>query len=242
MATVKDTSGAAALADSAAQDPKVRELDAATTAILADAERFVITTASQYDASGEVLKSIKGRQRELEELRRSMTRPIDDARSRIMALFKPAGDRLLKAETVLKGAMVRFRNDQERKRREAEAAARAEADREAAALRRRADTAERRGNEDKAEELRDRADSVPVPIVTVQQPEVLGVSIRTTWTAEITDLLALVKACADGSQPLTQLLPNMPVLRAQAKALKGELRIPGVRAVAEEGIAARAER
>jgi hypothetical protein len=241
MATVRDTTPAAAIVELAQADPKVHELDSATAAILARATDFSITSVDQYDTSGEVLKSIKAKQRELNDLRLSLTRPLDDAKGRIMALFKPAGDRLSKAETLIKGAMLTFQRGQEERRRIAEAEARAEAERERLKLQRQADAARKKGNEDKAEDLEDRAASVPVPIVTVEKPSVSGVATRTTWRAEVVDMLELVKACAEGRQPLSLLEPNMVILNAQARALKRELTIPGVRAVAEEGIAARAE-
>lgn len=242
MAKVSDTAAAATLVEAAQADPAVHELDAATEAILASATDFTIATVEEYEASAGGLKAIKAKQRELNDLRLTLTRPLDDAKGRIMALFKPAGDRLARAETLIKAGMLAFSREEERRRQEAEAEARAAAEREAAALRRQAETARRRGNEDKAEDLEDRAASVPVPIVTAAKPNVSGVATRTTWRAEVADLRELVQACADGRQPLSLLEPNMSILNAQARALKRELAIPGVRAVPEEGIAARAER
>lgn len=238
----QDTAVAATLVELAQADPAVHELDQATEAILASATDFTIATVEEYEASASGLKAIKAKQREMNDLRLTLTRPLDDAKGRIMGLFKPAGDRLARAETLIKDGMLAFTREQERTRREAEAEARAAAEREAAALLRRAEAARKRGKEDKAEELEDRAASVPVPIVTAAKPNVSGVATRTTWRAEVADLRELVQACADGRQPLSLIEPNMVVINAQARALKHELRIPGVRAVPEEGIAARADR
>lgn len=63
-------------------------------------------------------------------------------------------------------------------------------------------------------------------------PKVAGISYRENWNADVTDLLALVKAVADGKAPLAYLQANTVALGAAARSLKTELnRIPGVRAV-----------
>ncbi len=235
-----DAPTAAQLAEAAAADPKLAQLDDAAIAILTTAEAFTITTLEQYSASGDVLKRIKAQQRELTDLRMSLTRPLDDAKSRTMALFKPAGDRLARAEQTIKGAMLNFSREQERKRAASEAEARELAEKERQRLQRLAEAARERGADEKAETFEERAASVPVPIVAAEKPAVAGVATRTTWHAEVVDKLELVKAVADGRAPLSALEPNMVLLNQQARSLKGELAIPGVRAVADEGIAARA--
>lgn len=72
-----------------------------------------------------------------------------------------------------------------------------------------------------------------VPPVEVQAPKAAGVSFRDNWTAEVTDLLALVGAVAGRQQPITLLLPNTTALNQLARALKGAMNVPGVRAVNE---------
>lgn len=59
------------------------------------------------------------------------------------------------------------------------------------------------------------------------------------WHAEVVDLLALAAAVAEGTVPASFLTPNMPDLNAAARLHKQALSIPGVRAVSDEGIAAR---
>jgi dsDNA-specific endonuclease/ATPase MutS2 len=135
--------------------------------------------------------------------------------------------------------MIGFTQEQERLRQEAERVAREAAEKEAERLRRRAEKARDKGQDDKATDLEEQAEEVPVPIVPSQVPTAHGVAFRTTWRAEVHDLKALVTACAKGQAPLALLEPNMPVLNTQARSLKKELNIPGVRAVSDEGVAAR---
>src|SRR3989304_3143318 len=103
------------------------------------------TAKDQYVGSAALLKQIKKRASDLDDLRKSLTRPLDEAKTRIMDLFRPAGDRLAPAEQTLKNAMIVFTREQERLRREAEQAAREAADREAERLMKQADKARAKG-------------------------------------------------------------------------------------------------
>jgi len=72
---------------------------------------------------------------------------------------------------------------------------------------------------------------VPVftpPVRQVEKAE--GLSFRDNWKAEVTDLLALVQAVADGKASLNCLEPNMVTLNGLARALKAQMRVPGVEA------------
>lgn len=92
----------------------------------------------------------------------------------------------------------------------------------------------------KIEKERDPADTSPP--LTVTLPKLTapsGLARRSTWKAEITSLQDLVLAVAEGRAPLAYLLPNEQALNLQARALKGEMQIPGVRAVEETSYATR---
>lgn len=102
----------------------------------------------------------------------------------------------------------------------------------------RAATLERLGRTDEAERALARPSVAPV--VAVEKPASNGVSIRTVWSAEIYDLPSLIRwAAEDPDTRGCYLLPNGPVLNAQARALKGSMNppegkkgpFPGVRAV-----------
>lgn len=79
-------------------------------------------------------------------------------------------------------------------------------------------------------------------VPTVAGPaKVSGIAGRVTYAAQVDDLLALVKAVADGKAPIEAICANDKFLGAQARAFKkaGAL-YPGVTVIAERGIAARA--
>jgi hypothetical protein len=54
------------------------------------------------------------------------------------------------------------------------------------------------------------------------------------WRAEVVDLMALVRAVANGSAPLASLQANQPFLDQEAARDQQALTLPGVRAVHEQ--------
>lgn len=77
---------------------------------------------------------------------------------------------------------------------------------------------------------------------TVAAPaKVTGISGRTNYAAQVDDLMTLVKAVAEGKAPIQCVLADEKFLGAQARAFKkaGPL-YPGVTAIAERGLSARA--
>lgn len=80
-----------------------------------------------------------------------------------------------------------------------------------------------------------------MPIAAPAPAKVAGIAGRVTYSAQVDDLMALVKAAAAGTAPIQCLCADEKFLGAQARAFKkaGSL-FPGVSAIAERGIAARA--
>lgn len=85
------------------------------------------------------------------------------------------------------------------------------------------------------------AEVVSIVPAVAAPAKVSGISGRVTYAAQVDDLLTLVKAVAEGKAPLEAICANDKFLGAQARAFKksGPL-YPGVTAIAERGIAARA--
>src|SRR3990167_128085 len=89
--------------------------------LFASAESFAISNDTQFAASAELLRAIKGKLAELVDVRRGITRPIDEAKARVLDLFEPASLRLAAAERTIKFAMLAFTHTQERARQVAQA-------------------------------------------------------------------------------------------------------------------------
>jgi hypothetical protein len=85
--------------------------------------------------------------------------------------------------------------------------------------------------------------AAPLPVVfddPTEVPTAEGISVRTTFRAEVTDLALLVRSVHEGRCPLKVLLPNMPVLNSFARSLGKAMNWPGVQAVEDVTISAKA--
>jgi hypothetical protein len=220
-----------------------------------------VDSAEMYEVAGDELRGIVTRRKKIEELRLSLTRPIDQAKTNIMNLFRGPTDRLAQAESLLRDEMTRYqrveREKAEAARREAEAKAKAERaeverrEREAAEAAR---AAQKAGDAEaaakaamEAESAREQRETLevapPRPIATIT-PKAKGVSTRKNWKAEVTDFKALVLAAATRAEAgddflLGFLLPNDKALGTAAKSMQAKLVVPGVRAYAEDVLSVR---
>lgn len=86
----------------------------------------------------------------------------------------------------------------------------------------------------------DFAAQVMVPAPASEAPRLAsGISTRSTWKAEVTDMLALVKFVAENPDWIGLLSANQSALNAAARAQKSALKIGGVKAVPVATMAAR---
>lgn len=89
-----------------------------------------IDSTQMFQMAGVELQGIKARAKQIDELRLSLTRPLDESKRRIMDLFRQPLARLDEAESLIRKGMVEFqqaeRARQEHARREAEDLARRE--------------------------------------------------------------------------------------------------------------------
>ena len=81
---------------------QAKQLIAETEIVVAQAQTFAIANATDYQLAGEELKAIKRRYAEIDAKRKELTRPLDQAKAKILAFFKPAENALKEAETLIK--------------------------------------------------------------------------------------------------------------------------------------------
>jgi hypothetical protein len=105
-----------------------------------------------YDRASRGLVAIKTKWKELDEIRRAIVKPLDEARKNVQALFNPALQTLETAETEIKGAMTRFLEEEQRRAAEAQRAAEEAARKERARLAQEAAAAEAAAREKAAAE------------------------------------------------------------------------------------------
>ena len=213
--------------------------------VLIKAKSFTIETQQDYDMAAVFIRGVKGLQKKVEET----FKPIV---SKAHAAWKEAKDQenkhikpLQEAEEIVKKVSISWYEEQERIRIDQERKAREEAvaaeNKRKAELERQAANHEAKGNTEKAEERRAQAEQVyvaPVP-VTATAVKAEGQSIKENWKAEVTDLMALVKAVAQGRAPIKFLQADMVAINKQARATKNSMNFDGVKFYSENNMAVR---
>ncbi len=203
------------------------------------ARSLCIEDAVSYAQACEFLKGIKALRAEIAE---TFEPHIKRAHESHRALLKEKADAevpLAEAERIAKAALVVYDQQQDCIRRAEQERVRAELKRqEEERLLAEALDAEAAGDVETADALISEPVHVPTVAVAPSTPKVSGISYRETWSAEVTDLAALVRYVAQHPLFAGLLSPNMPALNGQARSLKGQLQIPGVKAVCTRDVAA----
>ena len=186
---------------------------------------------------GDLVKMMMHRRRKIEDKRTSLVGPLNKVVTDINALFKPPRDQIDKIVTAAKKKMNTFAQAQqaiadERRKQEQAAAEK-----------------ERREAQELAEKLRKKAGQEAAPIaetleaqaeesvqkaaapakVAVSRGREASVSTTKTWKAEVTDVLALAKAVAEGRLPPNLIEPNMRALQDLSRKTKTAREVDGVR-------------
>jgi hypothetical protein len=196
-----------------------------------------ISNQLEYEGASIVLKEIKSRYNELDTQRKKITKPLDDAKKEVMSLFKTPLELLEKAETKIKGLMISYTAEQERKAREDQRKLQEAADKETERQRKlveaQIERAKASDKDDKVEQLEAKKETIApisVPTIAPQINTPSGVSYRDNWTAEVIDANLV---------PREYMVVNLQALNAVAKSTKGTLNIPGVKFVCTKVLASR---
>lgn len=213
-------------------ETKADELNKEILPELAVAAEIVVRDAESYQMAGETWKSLTALEKKIKayweedvsaalKLHRSLVAKRD-------AMLVPVGEQ----KNTLRLGMKTFEDEQERIRRAEQARLEEEARRaaEEAALAQ-AVNLEQNGHKEAAEAIIAAPVVTPAVYVPKTTPTGFGNATRRTWGAEVTDLMALVKAVAAGQVPIQAIEANSVFLNQQARALKSDLQYPGVRAV-----------
>ena len=217
----------------------VREISKNARALVTSAEHFVCATAGDYKLAGEQLIDANKRLAALEAERLKITRPMDEAKKRVMDLFRGPSLLLENVVNYYKRAMRAY-EDQQRREREVEQHRLDEiARKDREKLEQQARKAMKDGKQDKALTLATKAaQTAPVVAAPVNIPNVVGITQRTRWIGECIDVVELCRAVADGKVAPIAVKPNDTFINQQARALREHFAIPGCKAREEDEIAA----
>lgn len=213
-----------------------------------DADQSVIKDQATYESAADILKRIKAKQKELDAMRKNITKPLDAAKKAVMDLFREPMVILDEAECIIKQASIDYTTEQDRIRQEQQdkldRQARAAEEKkkkaleeqarkkeeEARLLREKAEKADAEEKarleaaakkaEEKAAEKREKKEEVVVeaPVLAQRAETPKGISYKTVYYVEIEDFAKL---------PDDYKLPNVSMLNKFAQAGKGKVKIPG---------------
>ena len=210
-------------------------------AMLCDkAAELVISNQAEYETAVDILQRIKGRAKEIDTERKTITTPLDVAKKAVMDLFRKPLDLLEKTEKSLKDAIAVYSTEQERKAEAERVRLQKLAEKEAAEEKKRLDAkiarAEASGKSEKVEELiEQKANIIPINVGTVapniEQPK--GVSFRDKYVVDVIDFSKV---------PDEYKLINQSALDKVAQATKGKIVIPGTQIRVEKIVASASAR
>jgi hypothetical protein len=190
---------------------------------------FEIVTADHCQQAATVLSDAKKRVAVLEERRKQITKPLDDAKKSVMDLFRPATDACAALERIIKPKIAHYHNEQERIRREAQAKAEEEARKERARLEAQAAKAREKGKEERAEALEIKAATTVAVTPAIATQKITGASVRKVWSAEVIDVIELCKAIVAGDIPPTVIDFKQSELNRLATTWQNNRAFPGLR-------------
>lgn len=174
---------------------------------------------ADFILAGELRSKLKGKIKRLEEIRKSVTIPMDTAKAIIMGWFKPVAARAEQGIEYLDELTINYTEEQDRIAREAQAKLDEAARKEREKAEAKARELEAAGKTERAAAMQAKADAVIAPVVAPATPKIAGQAIKEMFYAEVTDFKAL---------PDDYKIINQSLLDKTAQASKGKLNIPGV--------------
>ena len=194
-----------------------------------------ISNDGEMHQVAELLRRIKTHAKDLNEKRLEITRPIDESKARIMAMFRPIEDKLKNAENIIKRGILsweaKIAEENRRQQEIANRAAKEAEERARAALVVKAETAIAEGKPELAVAYVEKAEAVIVaPVNVAVERRASGISIPKIWKFRITDSSLI---------PDEFWILDETKIGKVVKAMKETTKIPGVEAFEEATVSAK---
>ena len=227
---------------------EAKEVSESTDLILKEAKNFKIVSPSDLEVSANILKTIKQRKKKIDEVRKSLTRPLDTAKKTIMDFFRPAENKLAEAENEMQKTILEYRAEERRKAeeeaRKVAEEARKKQEEELARIQKEQEEAEMMGDTATVENLEMQKTVVATTaevatVTTKEEPKLSGVAEVKRWKAIVTDKMALIKHIAQTGQLENLIEFSNKELNALATATKGTISVPGIEFKAEKTLSVR---
>lgn len=212
--------------------PSLVDLEQQAVSVRSEMSSITITDQKSYDLAVEARTAASNWLKNAREFFKGMKDPAYAAWKKICSNENAVCDPVDTTIKQINSELIRYDQEQERLRREEQAKLDREARERAEAERlQQAESMKANGAD---EETIDAILDAPVQItqIAVAAPtyeKSKAVMYRDNYSAEVTNLLALVKYVAKNPQFLNLLQANQTAINAQARALKESMAIPGVR-------------
>lgn len=201
------------------------------------ATALIVSDQPQYNEAGDFIAELKSYKKKLDAERHDITDPLDVAKKKILAKFKPHIEAIDAAISSINTKMVNFFRAQEKIRIEAEAKAAEKARKEQEKLQKRAEKAADKGQDEKADGLNQQASMVTAaPVEPTATKQTASTTMVTTYKALVFDKLALIEAVAKGDESMELLEVNQVALNKMATAQKESMKIAGVKVISNQTV------
>lgn len=223
----------------ATTEPTKEQLAKETNPILINAKAIKIDGQMMFEIATEEVRAIKRKISDLEERRKAITRPLDEAKKSAMDLFRTPISTLEEAERIIKRTMLTYTTEQENKAREERKLAEAAAEKERNRLAAEAAEAEQQGDIATAITLQETAEMITAHTPTVSTPKASGATTTKRWSAEVVDKEAFIRHALENPEYFDMVTIDMLPLNRMAVAMKDKLNIPGIKAVGTTSLSIR---
>jgi chemotaxis protein histidine kinase CheA len=201
-----------------------------TKSLVKVAETFKILDNTQYEKAGEFLKNLKQILKDFDTERKKATKPMDEAKKKVMDWFKPITEGLKKAIAITENKMTKHyeliqKKKEEEKKTVVEQAS-TDTDAEKKKIEAEIEKAEADGNIEKVMELLDKKEKVYIPPQekVAETPKISGLAPKTTWVGICKDFHKM----PDEVNGIELKKLSQGGLNELAKSCKGQMDVPGV--------------
>ncbi len=234
------------------ESPSVEQISKEVIPLPKQAQLIVVKDQDSLGRANQFFLDIKAIRKKIDDTFSPIISAARKAHQEAIAQRKKIEEPLIIAEKYLNGQVIVYTIEQEKKRAEEKERLRQEAIKQEMDRRkkeederiRQAAELEAVGAVDEAEALmveaieeKEKPIEIYAPPPETPKVKLEGASIKEYWSAQVTDLKSLCKAVGEGECPIAYIEANMSALNDQARSLKKEMNIPGVKAISMSSMA-----
>jgi len=217
------------------------QIEKSVSPVISEANGITVNDGITYASAAEFLKELKAAQNKVTTFFAKMKKKAYDSWKQVVADENKVLDPLKAAEGDIKSKMIyydaqeRRKADEEQKKLQKIADAKADAERM-----RQIRAANKLKTKSLREERYEEANEITAPVIHVQHdtPKVSGISSRTSWKAKIVNKQDFVRAAMVDSNLLSFITIDQTALNRLAQATKGQLNYPGIEFYSKQGMGA----